>query len=104
MGALTGVGAGATGFKVTPVRRITATAFPPAVPLFSPSISWPELSCKPEGADPLIVSWTGLVRANAFLGMSVTVSFAGLNTAERSFITGEFLAVNDPFPFAVANR
>jgi hypothetical protein len=27
-------GAGATGFKVTPVRRITATAFEPAVPLW----------------------------------------------------------------------
>ena len=85
---LTLVGAGATGFKVTPVRRITATAFPPAVPLSSPSISWPEVSCKPEGDVPLIVSSTGLVRANAFLGVSVTVSFAGLNTAERSFDHG----------------
>ena len=104
MGIVAEDGAGATGFKVTPLRRITATAFPPAVPLSSPSISWPELSCKPEGDVPLIVSSTGLVRANAFLGVSVTVSFAGLKTAERSLITGEFLAVNDPFPFAVANR
>ncbi len=92
------------GYKVTPVRRITTTAFPPAVPLSSPSISRPELSRKPDGGVPLIVSWTGLVRANAFLGVSVTVSFAGFNTAERSFVTGEFLAVNDPFPFAVTNR
>lgn len=89
---------------MTPVRRIRATAFPPAVPVSSPSINWPELSCRPEGGIPLIVSSTGLLRANAFLVVSVTVSFAGLNTAERSFSTGEFLAVKDPFPFAVANR
>src|SRR3954447_24726717 len=76
--------AGAPGFKVTPARRISATVFPPAV--------------------PLIVSSTGLERVNAFLGMSVTVSFAGLNTAERSLSTGEFLATNDPLLFASANR
>ena len=68
--------AGAPGFKVTPLRRISATVFPPAV--------------------PLIVTSTGLERVNAFLGMSVTVSFAGLNPAERNLSTGEFLAVNDP--------
>jgi hypothetical protein len=76
--------AGAPGFKITPVRRISATAFPPAV--------------------PLIVSSTGLERVDAFLGMSVTVSFAGLNAAERSLSTGELLAVNDPLLFASANR
>ena len=68
--------AGTPGSKVTPLRRISATVFPPAV--------------------PLIVSSTGLERGNAFLGVSVTVSFAGLNPAERSLSTGEFLAVNDP--------
>jgi hypothetical protein len=88
--------AGTAGLKVTPVRRINATAFPPAMPLLSPSINWPELSCKPEGGDPLIVSSTGLERLNAFLAMSVTVLFAGLNPAERSLSTGEFLAVYDP--------
>ena len=68
--------AGAPGFKVTPLRRISATVFPPAV--------------------PLIVTSTGLERVNALLGMSVTVSFAGSNPAERSLSTGEFLAVNEP--------
>src|SRR5215470_12646177 len=68
--------AGTPGSKVTPPRRISATVFPPAV--------------------PLIVTSTGLERVNAFLGMSVTVSFAGLKPAERSLSTGEFLAVNDP--------
>ena len=68
--------AGTPGSKVAPLRRISATVFPPAV--------------------PLIVSSTGLERVNAFLGTSVTVSFAGLNPAERSLSTGEFLAVNGP--------
>ena len=58
----------ATGFKVTPVRRITATAFPPAVPLLSPSISWPLTSCRPEGDVPLIVSWSGFAEGERLPG------------------------------------
>jgi hypothetical protein len=96
--------AGTAGFKVTPARRINATEFPLAIPLLAPSISRPEVSCKPEGGVPLIVSSTGLERLNAFVGMSVTVLFAGLNPAERSLSTGEFLAVNDPLLFAATNR
>ena len=94
----------AGGFKVTPLRRIKATAFDPAAPSWSPSMNRPKLSCKPKGAIPRIVSSTALVSANAFLGVRVTVSFAGLNRAERSLSTREFVAVNDLFPFAVANR
>jgi hypothetical protein len=75
--------AGAPAFKAAPLRRITATALPPGTTL-------------------LIVSWSGLVRTIAFLGTSVTVSFAGSNVADRSFVTGEFLAANNPFPLAVA--
>ena len=82
------VGAASTGFKETLLPRIKATAFPPAVPSLLPSISRPEVSCRPEGDVPLIVSSTGLVRANAFLGVSVTVSFAGLKTAELNLIAG----------------
>jgi hypothetical protein len=65
-----------------------------------PSISRPKTSSKPEGDVPLIVSRTDLLRANGLLSVRVTVSLLGLNTAERSFITVEFLAVNDPRRFA----
>src|SRR5262245_40168192 len=94
----------AGGFKVTRLRRIKATAFDPAAPSPAPSMNWSELSCKPKGAIPRIVSSTALVSANAFLGVRVTVSLAGLNRAEGSLSTGEVMAAKDLFPLADGNR
>jgi hypothetical protein len=95
---------GTAGSKVTPPRRMMATALPPAVPSRWPSISWPETSSNPEGDVPLIVSWTGLLRENGFLRVRVIVSLAGSSAAELSLITAEFLAVKDPLAFAAVNR
>ncbi len=51
-----------------PPRERMATALPPAVPLWSPSINRPEPSWRPAGGCPLIWSWTGSVTANGLLG------------------------------------
>jgi hypothetical protein len=104
IGISPGTGVGVVCFRVTPLRRITATAFPPDVPSSPPSISRPKVSCKPEGSDPSIVSWTGLVMENALLGVIVSVSSAGSNSTERIAITRESLAVNDPFASALTSR
>ena len=64
------------GARLTPPRERMATALPPAWPLRSPSIRRPRLSCKPDGGRPSTWSCTFLVRANGFLGMRTTVSFA----------------------------
>ena len=74
LGGLADVAAG----RVTPPRARMAIALLPGWPLRSPSISRPTLSCKPDGGTPSTWSCTFLVRANAFLGMRVTVSVAAL--------------------------
>ena len=53
----------------------------PGWPLWSPSMSRPKRSCKPEGGLPLIESCTGFASENALLGVSSAVSFAALYAA-----------------------
>ena len=60
------------GLMVTPLLATTATA------LFPPSMNRLKLSCRPDGDLPLIWSWIGFDRANAFFGVRATVSFAAL--------------------------
>ena len=89
---------------VAPPRRSKATALPPGVPLWSPSIRRPRLSCRPDGGWPLMRSWTGLVSAKGFFGVSVTVFLAALYTADFSLMSLAFLASKEFFLPAVARR
>src|SRR5689334_17813377 len=95
---------GKTGSMVTRLPRIKPTASPPAVPSRLPSISRPELSSRPDGDVPSIVTSTALLRANGFLRVRVTVSVAGSNTAERSFIALELATIDEPLRFAALTR
>jgi hypothetical protein len=67
-GAEVGEALTVAGLSVTPRRlRMNATALPP-------SMSRPELSCRPAG----IKSSTGLLRENSFFGVNVSWSSAAL--------------------------
>ena len=85
----------ATASMDEPSRERMPTALPPGVPLWSPAMERPEPSWRPAGGCPLTWSWTGLVTANGLLGISVTVSFAELNTADFSLIALAFCAVRN---------
>jgi hypothetical protein len=95
---------GAVVSMVTAPPRMKASALLPGAPLLSPSIGRPNVSSMPESGLPKIVSSTARLKANGVLGVRMTVSFAGSNTADRSFITGELPDVNDPLPFAATSR
>ncbi len=57
-----------------PRRERMATALPPGVPSWSPSISRPEPSWSPAGGCPMIWSWTGLGTQHGLIDVSVGVS------------------------------